>query len=75
MKHLPFWNFKTYPDQLETLVGTRSGWQFYWGGILLKGNAGVPRCTRLGWKSSESYNGISALDCESDGSSRDESRS
>ena len=75
VKHLPFWYLKTNPRRLETSSETRSGWQFYWGGILLKSNAGVQRYTKLGWKSSRSCNGISVLDCESGGSSRDESRS
>ena len=75
MKHLPFWHLKTNPSQLDTLAETRSEGQFHWGGVLLKGNAGVLRCTKLGWKSSRSCNGVSALDCEGDNPSRDESRS
>ena len=75
VKHLSFWILKTNLKKLETLLETRSGWQFYWGGILLNGNAGVLRCSKLGWKSSDLCNDIRALDCESDGSSRCESRS
>jgi len=75
MKHLSFRSCKTNLKKLKTLLETRSGWQFYWGGILLNGNAGVLRCSKLGWKSSSLCNGIRALDCESDGSSRCESRS
>ena len=75
MKHLPFWHLKTHLYMLKSHVETRSEGQFHWGGVLLKGNAGVLRCTKLGWKSSRSYNGVSALDCEGDSPSRDESRS
>ena len=75
MKHLFLRYFKTHPSPLKSRRETRSGGQFYWGGILLKSNAGVQRCTRLGWKSSGLCNGISALNCESDSSSRCESRS
>jgi len=63
------------PNPAGSRGETRSGGQFYWGGILLKSNAGVQRCTRLGWKSSGLCNGKSALNCESDSSSRCESRS
>ena len=75
MKHLFLRYLKTHPYHLETMVETRSGGQFYWGGVLLKSNAGVQRCTRRGWKSRESRNGKSALNCESDSSIRCESRS
>ena len=75
MKHLSFWDLNTHLFRLETTKGTRFDGQFYWGGTLLKGNAGVQRCTKLGWKSRGSCNGKSALDCESVGSNRCESRS
>ena len=54
---------------------TLSGGQFNWGGCLLKSNGGVQRFPQVGWKSTEECKGIRELDCETDGSSRDESRS
>jgi len=73
MKHLSFLDHATNLRYLDTIPKTRSDGKFHWGGALLKGNAGVLRCTKLGWKSSRLCNGTSALDCESDGSSRNES--
>lgn len=75
MKHLSFWDPETNLFRLKTSEETRFDGQFYWGGTLLKGNAGVLRCTKSGWKSDGLCNGISALDCESVSSSRCESRS
>lgn len=51
------------------------GGQFDWGGLLLKSNGGVRRCAQTGRKSVAEYKGKSALDCETDTSSRYESRS
>lgn len=46
------------------------GGQFDWGGLLLKSNGGVRRCAQTGRKSVAEYKGKSALDCETDTSSR-----
>ena len=54
--------------------GTVSGGQFDWGGRLLKGNGGAQRFAQYGWKSCAECKGTSELDCETDRSSRDESR-
>ena len=48
--------------------------QFDWGGRLLKSNGGVQRFPQRGQKSREEYKGRRELDCETDGSSRYESR-
>ena len=51
-----------------------SGGQFDWGGRLLKCNGGAQRFPQHDWKPCEERKGIRELDCETDGSSRDESR-
>ncbi len=48
--------------------------QFDWGGRLLKGNGGAQRFPRMSWKSFEECKGREQLDCETNKSSRDESR-
>ena len=58
-----------------TVSGTVSGRQFDWGGRLLKGNGGAQRSPQAGWKSASECIGIRGLDCETNKSSRDESRS
>ena len=58
----------------ESGYRTVLGGQFDWGGLLLKGNGGVQRYTRRGWQSRVERKGISVLDCETDKSSRCESR-
>ena len=55
--------------------GTMSGGQFDWGGRLLKSNGGARWWAQAGRKSADECNGISPPDCETDKSSRDESRS
>ena len=55
----------------RTMVGRR----FDWGGRLLKSNGGARRSPRGGWKSSYECKGTRRLDCETDRSSRYESRS
>ena len=55
--------------------GTMSGGQFDWGGRLLKGNGGARRSPQNDWKPFKECKGRRRLDCESDGSSRYESRS
>ena len=54
--------------------GTEYGRQFDWGGRLLKSNGGVRRWAQTGRKSVVECNSISPPDCETDTSSRDESR-
>ena len=54
----------------ETVLGG----QFDWGGRLRKSNGGVQRFSQVGWKSTAECNGIRELNCETDGSSRCESR-
>ena len=53
---------------------TVSGGQFDWGGRLLKSNGGAQRFPQNGWKSFIECKGIRELDCETDMSSRYESR-
>ena len=54
--------------------GTLHGGQFDWGGRLPKSNGGARWWAQAGRKSAFECNGISPPDCESDSSSRDESR-
>jgi hypothetical protein len=51
-----------------------SGGQFDWGGRLLKSNGGVQRFPQDGWKPFIERKSIRELDCETDKSSRYESR-
>ncbi|GAA6113697.1 hypothetical protein AP20H10_00600 [Apilactobacillus apinorum] len=48
--------------------------QFDWGGRLLNSNGGAQRFPQNGWKSFFECKGKRELDCETDRSSRDESR-
>ena len=57
-----------------TKLRTVPGGQFDWGGRLRKSNGGVQRFPQRGQKSREEYKGRRELDCETDGSSRYESR-
>jgi hypothetical protein len=57
-----------------TKFKTVSGGQFDWGGRLRKSNGGAQRFPQRGQKSREECKGIRELDCETDMSSRDESR-
>ena len=54
--------------------GTVSGGQFDWGGRLPKSNGGAQRFPQNGRKSFKERNGIRELDCETNKSSRYESR-
>ena len=54
--------------------GTVCGGEFDWGGRLLKSNGGAQWWAQVGRKSTVECNGRSPLDCETDKSSRDESR-
>ena len=59
----------------ESGRGTLLGGQFDWGGRLQKRNGGAQRLAQHGRKSCIECKRISQLDCETDGSSRYESRS
>ena len=50
------------------------GGQFDWGGRLPKDNGGAQRYPQYGWKSYFECNSIRVLDCETNKSSRYESR-
>ena len=70
-----------HPDSTGVLTGrhesgdwTLLGGQFDWGGRLLKSNGGAQRFPQVGWKSTAECNGRRELNCETDGSSRCESR-
>ncbi len=54
---------------------TLSGGEFDWGGRLPKSNGGARWFPQPDWKPGDECNGIRELDCETDGSSRCESRS
>ena len=58
----------------ESGLGTVAGGQFDWGGRLLKSNGGAQRFPQRGRKSREECKGKRELDCETNRSSRDESR-
>lgn len=53
---------------------TLSGGQFDWGGRLPKSNGGAQRFPQCGWKSHEECKGRRELNCETNKSSRYESR-
>ena len=59
----------------EAGIGTMLGRRFDWGGRLPKSNGGARRSPRGGWKSEHECKGTRRLDCETDRSSRYESRS
>ena len=58
----------------ESGRGTLLDGQFDWGGRLQKSNGGAQRFPQSGRKSLEECKGRRELDCETDRSSRDESR-
>ncbi len=58
----------------ESGVWTVSGGEFDWGGRLLKSNGGVQRFPQAEWKSASECKGIRELDCETNRSSRVETR-
>ena len=58
----------------DPVLRTVSGGQFDWGGRLLKSNGGAQRFPQCGRKSHEECKGRRELDCETNRSSRDESR-
>ena len=57
-----------------TILRTISGRQFDWGGRLLKSNGGAQRFPQVGQKPTDECKGRRELDCETNKSSRDESR-
>ena len=57
-----------------TTSWTISGRRFDWGGRLRKSNGGAQRFPQVGQKPTEECKGRRELDCETDKSSRDESR-
>ena len=59
----------------EAGLGTMLGRRFDWGGRLLNCNGGARRSPHPGWESGRECKGTRELDCESDNSSRCESRS
>ena len=72
---------KYHPDLSACLTagrepgsGTLHGGQFDWGGRLPKSNGGARWWAQAGRKPAVACKGTSPPDCESDGSSRDESR-
>ena len=58
----------------RTGTGRVSGGQFDWGGRLPKSNGGAQRYPQHGWKSCVECKGKRVFDCETNKSSRDESR-
>ena len=56
-------------------AGTVLGRRFDWGGRLPKSNGGARRSPHPGWESGHECKGTRRLDCETDRSSRCESRS
>ena len=68
------WNMKVLTDSRISGYGTLSDGQFDGGGRLLKSNGGAQRVPQCGRKSREECKGRRELDCETDKSSRDESR-
>ena len=73
---------KYHPEFLAVLTvdrltghGTMSGGQFDWGGRLPKSNGGVRRSPQTDWKPVVECIGIRWLNCETNKSSRCESRS
>ena len=59
---------------LESGQRTVSVGQFDWGGLLPKSNGGAQRCSQHGRTSCNECKSRRVLDCETDGSSRCESR-
>ena len=70
----PWLYFSSNADSHESGQRTVSVGQFDWGGLLLKSNGGAQRYPQPGWQSGVERKGRRVLDCETDTSSRDESR-
>jgi len=71
---IPAWQFFDPNLGVLSTSGTVSGGQFDWGGRLRKGNGGAQRLAQMEWEPIAECKGRSQLDCETDMSSRDESR-
>ncbi len=71
----PSVRYHSQEARILTCERTVSGGQFDWGGRLQKDNGGVQRFLQTGWKSVEECKGRKELDCETDKSSRVETRS
>ena len=69
----PLLDFGSNGDPLSGRRTVSDG-QFDWGGRLLKSNGGAQRFPQPGWQSGVECNGTRELDCETDTSSRCESR-
>ena len=67
-------NTEVLTIEREAGLGTMSGGQFDWGGRLLKSNGGAQRFPQRGWKSRVECKGRRELECETNKSSKDESR-
>ena len=67
-------DFVVLTTSSESRRKTVSGGQFNWGGCLLKSNGGAQRFPQPGWQSGGECKCTRELDCETDRSSRDESR-
>ena len=74
LKYHPEYALVLTPSR-ESGRGTVSVGQFDWGGLLQKSNGGVQRYPQPGWQSGVERKGIRMLDCETNRSSRCESRS
>ena len=73
---LKYWSWRVgnLTSSRETGRWTMPDGQFDWGGILLKSNGGVQSLPHRGWQSREERKGIREVNCETDKSSRYESR-
>ena len=70
----PFLCISSNVDSRATGQRTVSVGQFDWGGLLLKSNGGAQWYPQPGWQSGIERKSRRVLDCETDRSSRDESR-
>ena len=71
---IPPWALLISNHDRSSRSGTLHGGQFDWGGRLPNSNGGARWWAQAGRTSAAECNGISPPDCESDSSSRDESR-
>jgi hypothetical protein len=68
------WKVGNLMTSRESGSRTVSDGQFDWGGILLKSNGGVQSFSHRGWQSRVERKGIREVNCETNKSSRYESR-
>ena len=73
VKYHPFY-IEALTLRLESGEGTVVGGQFDWGGLLPKSNGGAQRFPQCGRQSHVERKGIRELNCETDKSSRWETR-